>query len=85
VLRAFVANFHPRLIGLTGTAADVGQAARAHGVYFSRRAAAQNSSAYLVDHMRTMILYGPEGEPIVMLPAEQGAEAVAATLDRWVR
>lgn len=84
VLRQFVDDFHPRLIGLTGTPAQIGQVARVHGVYFSAREK-NEQGAYLVDHMRTMTLYGPAGEPIALLPEDQGPAGLLAALERWVR
>jgi protein SCO1/2 len=83
VLRQFVAQFHPRLIGLTGSEAEVAQVARTHGVYFARRDPA-SASAYLVDHNRIAVLYGPEGEPIAILPHDQGPAGIIAELERWV-
>ena len=86
VLRRYVANFHPRLIGLTGTEQEIAAVARAYRIPYSRtEAPAGRPDAYLVDHMRITVLYGPEGEPVAIVPADQGADAVAAELDRWVR
>jgi protein SCO1/2 len=39
---------------------------------------------YDVNHNRTLLLFGPQGEPIAIVPHET-PEAVAAELDRWVR
>lgn len=83
-LRAYVANFHPRLIGLTGSEQEIADAARAYGIYFSR-GAPNESGAYLVDHLRIIVLYGPQGEPIAIIPHDQGPDGVAAELARWVR
>ncbi|MEC7534675.1 MAG: SCO family protein, partial [Pseudomonadota bacterium] len=30
-------------------------------------------------------LFGPDGEPLAMLPTDEGPEAVAAELEKWVR
>jgi protein SCO1/2 len=84
VLRQFVANFHPRFVGLTGSAAEVAQVARAYGIFYDRGEPGQDG-AYLVNHSRTAVLYGPQGEPIALIPQDQGPAAVAAELDRWVR
>lgn len=84
VLRRYVAAFHPRLIGLTGSEAEIARVARAHGVYYTREPAAENGD-YLVDHSRMVVLYGPGGEPIAILPHDRGPDGVAAELDRWVR
>lgn len=84
VLREYVTNFHPRLIGLTGSEAEIDQVARAYAIHFQReRPNAQG--AYLVDHTRFVVLYGPNGEPIAIVPHDQGAAGVATELERWVR
>ncbi len=84
VLREFVANFHPRLVGLTGTPDELASMARAYGGYFQRREGA-TPGAYLMDHSRNAVLYGPDGGPLAMIPYDQGPEAAASELARWVR
>ena len=84
VLRQFIAAFHPRLIGLTGSEAEIAQAARAYRIFYER-AEPGPDGAYLVNHTRMAVLYGPEGQPVAMIPHDQGAEGVAAELERWVR
>lgn len=83
-LREFAAGFHPRLVALTGTPDEIGRAARAHGVYFSARPPSAGGG-YLVDHNRMAVLYGPEGEPVAILPQDSGPGGVLEALDRWVR
>jgi protein SCO1/2 len=83
VLKPFVQAFHPRLIGLTGTPDEIASVAKAHGVYYARREGSSPKD-YLMDHMRTAILFGPKGEPIAILPHDQGSDQVAAELGKWV-
>ena len=86
-LRTYVANFHPRLIGLTGSPEEIARVARAYGVYFQRDEPAPGTAPrdYLVDHSRTAVVYGPDGKPIAMVPFDQGPGGVAAELKRWVQ
>jgi protein SCO1/2 len=84
VLRQYVAAFHPRLIGLTGNEAEIAQVARAYGVYYQRGEPIAGGG-YGVDHWRGIVLYGPQSEPIAILPHDQGPAAIAAELERWVR
>jgi protein SCO1 len=84
VMKDYAAAFHPRLIGLTGTAEEIARVSRAYGVYALKQEV-EGSSDYLVSHSRIAFLFGPKGEPIAMLPHEQGAEAIAAELKKWVR
>jgi protein SCO1 len=84
VLSAFVAHFHPRTVGLTGSEAEVADAARRYRIFYERHAPGAGGG-YLVDHTRMAVLYGPAGEPIAPVPHDQGADGVAAELERWVR
>jgi protein SCO1/2 len=83
VLKQYVAAFHPRLIGLTGSAGEIARVAKAYGVYYTKREADAGGS-YVMDHSRVALLFGPGGAPIAILPHEKGADAIAAELKRWV-
>jgi protein SCO1/2 len=82
VLRQFVSAFHPRFIGLTGSEAEIAQVARRYRIFYDRGAA--NQGGYNVNHSQMAVLYGPEGEPIAIVPHDKGPEGVAAELERWV-
>lgn len=84
VIKQFVANFHPRMVGLTGTSAAIAALAKAYGVYFAKQAPGPGGG-YMVDHSRAAYLMDRDGEPVALLPAEQGAAQVADALQRWVR
>ncbi|HYG48044.1 MAG TPA: SCO family protein [Allosphingosinicella sp.] len=84
VLKEYVAAFHPRLTGLTGTPKQVAEMVRRYGAY-SAKGETTAGGGYNVDHIRIAQLIGPDGEPITLLPYDKGAEAVADELDRWVR
>lgn len=83
VVGEFVANFHPRLVGLTGTPEQVRAAVAAFKV-FAEKAPAAAGGAYMVNHSTVTYLFGPEGEPLATLPTDQGPEAFAAELEKWV-
>jgi protein SCO1 len=84
VLRQFVAAFHPRMIGLTGSETEIAQVAREYRI-FHERGEASPGAGYMVNHTRMVVLYGPDGQPIAMIPHDQGPEGVATELGRWVR
>ena len=84
VLRQFVAAFHPRMIGLTGSEAEIAQVAREYRVFYERGEASPGGG-YMVNHTRMAVLYGPEGQPIAIIPHDQGPDGVATELGRWVR
>ena len=83
VVGEFAAAFSPRLLGLTGTPAQVDQAAKAFAAYYSK--GAESAGGYLMDHSRIAFLMGRQGEPIAMLPIDKTPQDVAAELARWVK
>ena len=84
VLTEFTDAFHPRLIGMTGETEYLETVAKSFGTTFSRGETSEGGG-YLMNHYGYTYLFGPDGEPIAMLPTDEGPEAVAAELDRWVR
>lgn len=83
VMKQYVSAFHPRIIGLTGTKDQIAAVAKKHGVFFQKEDQ-PGSSEYLVNHSRIALLFGPKGEPIAIVPHDEGADAIAAELERWV-
>ncbi len=84
VLKEYVAAFHPRLVGLTGTPQQVADMVKSYGAYGAKEAP-KPDGGYNVNHSRVAELIGPDGKPIALLPWDKGAEAVAAELERWVK
>lgn len=83
VVGEWTAAFDPRLLGLTGTPAQVDKAAKAFAAYYKKGEDAPGG--YLMDHSRIAFLMDPDGKPIAMLPIDQGAEAVETDLAKWVK
>lgn len=84
VLKEYVAAFHPRLVGLTGTPQQVSDTIKRYGAY-GMKGDATAGGGYNVNHSRLAELIGPDGKPIALLAYDKGPEAVAAELDRWVK
>ncbi|MGX7894475.1 SCO family protein [Tsuneonella sp. HG222] len=84
VVGEFASNFHPRLIGLTGTPEQIDAAAKAFAVFYGKGKTSEGGG-YLVDHSSNTTLFDPDGKPLALLPTDQGPEAIAAELDKWVR
>lgn len=84
VLAEFVSNFHPRLVGLTGTPEQIEAVAKTFGVFYSRGREGEGG-AYDMNHSNIVYLFAPDGSPVAILPASEGADAIAAELARWVR
>ncbi|MEI6484686.1 MAG: SCO family protein [Sphingomonadales bacterium] len=76
-LKPFVAAFHPRLVGLTGTPDQIAAVTKAYGVY-AKRMDTSDPENYLMDHSAMIYLFGPDGKPIAFLP-HQGLAAAQVT------
>ena len=83
VVGEFAAAFSPDIIGLTGTPDQIAAAAKTFRVFYAKGEAI-DGGGYLVDHSNIVYLFGPAGEPLATLPVDQGGEAVAAELRKWV-
>jgi protein SCO1/2 len=84
VLKQYVSAFHPRLIGLTGSADEIAEVAEKYLIIYDIRKD-EGSSEYLVDHSRQAYLFGPDGEPLALLPFDGTPQQVAAEIIRWAR
>jgi len=84
VLIQFTDSFHPRMIGMSGSREAIDAAVERYGVYYAI-GEDDGSGNYLVDHSNNAVLFGPEGEPLVILPIQDSPEAIAETLVRWAR
>ncbi|MBF0623799.1 MAG: SCO family protein [Magnetococcales bacterium] len=76
-LRDYTASFHDRLVGLTGTAAEVAQAARAFGVYYARVEEQGNPDGYLMDHGSSTYLVDGQGRLISIFPHNTDPKVMA--------
>jgi cytochrome oxidase Cu insertion factor (SCO1/SenC/PrrC family) len=59
VLKDYVSNFHPRMVGLTGTPEQIAQVAKAYRVYYQKVPGA-TAGEYLMDHM--LLIYLMDGD-----------------------
>lgn len=84
-LKPFVAAFHPRLVGLTGTAAQISAVTKAYGVY-AKRMDTSDPENYLMDHSAMVYLFDPAGRPVAFLPHQDlTADLITSLLATYVR
>jgi len=91
-LKPFVARYHPRLLGLTGTPEQIAAVAKAYVVTYNK-VEGSAPDRYLMAHSQLAFLMDPDGKPVALLPLDdpssdidEGApDKVAAELAKWVK
>ncbi len=79
----YVAAFSPRLIGLTGTAEEVAEAAKAYRVFY-QKVQPEGASDYLMDHASTIFLMSPTGEYVTHFAHTATPDEIAETLEKVI-
>ncbi|MGF1607883.1 MAG: SCO family protein [Kiloniellales bacterium] len=84
-IQDYIDHFHPRLIGLTGSEAQVRAAAKAYRVHRSKLVLADAAPEdYLVNHSSITFLMGPDGAFVTLFPHDTEAEAMAAAIAKYL-
>ncbi|MCJ1245603.1 Cu-binding protein [Trapelia coarctata] len=87
VLKAYLKEFHPALIGLTGTWEQIKAVCKLYRVYFSTPQGVKPGMDYLVDHSIYFYLMDPEGDFIEAIgrthSAEKAARIISEHMSDW--
>ncbi|OTA94536.1 hypothetical protein M434DRAFT_394591 [Hypoxylon sp. CO27-5] len=80
ILKSYLAEFHPRFIGLTGTYDQIKDVCKAYRVYFSTPKDVKPGQDYLVDHSIYFYLMDPEGDFVEALGRQHSPEQAAKVI-----
>lgn len=80
VLADYVKLFHPTILGLTGTEAQIAAVAKAYRVYFARSQEPAAADAYLMDHSTFGYLMAPDGSFITVFAKGTTPEQMVAAI-----
>lgn len=84
-MKAYAANFHPRLVALTGSEAEVAEAARAYRIYYAQvKADDAAPGEYTMDHSALIYVMGPDGAYLTHFTPEDTAETIVAKLRAYL-
>jgi len=84
VVAEFTANFHPRMLGLTGSREQIDAALKTFRVFASKVPGVTEGS-YTYDHLAIIYLMDPDGRPVAFIAGPTATpEAVQAMLERFV-
>lgn len=84
VLAEYVANFHPGIVGLTGTAAQIRAVAEAYGVRYEKVASLEAGGDYLMNHSAAIDLMGPDGNYLASFPYIAPPEQLASVIRDYI-
>ncbi len=79
----YVAAFHPRMLGLTGTEAQVAKAAKSYRVFY-QKVFPEDATEYLMDHASNIYLMDPAGNYTAHFPHNMTADEVSERLQKLV-
>ena len=78
----YVKSFHPRLVGLTGSPAEIEAVTKAYRVYYKRVPYPKSSAGYTMDHSAIIYVMGPDGSFRTHFPYTVDANAMADRLGK---
>ena len=81
-LALYVKSFHPRLVGLTGSVAEVEAAAKAYRVYAKKSPDPKSSAGYTIDHSSIIYVMGPDGQYRAHFTHATSPDTMAERLNR---
>lgn len=84
VLATFVGHFHPRLIGLTGTAGQIAVAARAYRAFYERAGGGEGED-YLMNHSNNIYIMDANGEFLGFFSSLDTPEVIAGRLAGYLK
>ncbi|KAK5149050.1 hypothetical protein LTR04_000148 [Oleoguttula sp. CCFEE 6159] len=84
VMKTYLKEFHPALIGLTGTWEQVKSVCKAYRVYFSTPPDVQPGQDYLVDHSIYFYLMDPDGDFVEAIGRNFTVERAARVINEHI-
>jgi protein SCO1/2 len=80
IVGAYVKNFDPRIVGLTGSAEAIATVAAEYKVYYAVHRTGDGTNDYLMDHSGFVYLMNPEGKFARVLSGDTSGKAMADKL-----
>lgn len=84
-MKKYLADFHPRIVGLTGDYASTKSVCKAYRVYFSTPPNADPKGDYLVDHSIYIYFMDPDGKFVEAFGQSSTAEDVVERVKKEIR
>jgi cytochrome oxidase Cu insertion factor (SCO1/SenC/PrrC family) len=82
ILGEYVAAFHPRLVGLTGSAEQIRSVATAYKAYYAKLDG--GSGEYTIDHAGVIYLMGRDGQYLGFMPPQTSPDRLTEVLRKYL-
>lgn len=82
MLSAYVNDFDPRILALTGTEKSVAGVAHRYGIFFRKVPIGAASNEYTVEHSATLLLIDPQQRVLATISSAAAPDAIAAQITR---
>jgi cytochrome oxidase Cu insertion factor (SCO1/SenC/PrrC family) len=83
VLAEYVSAFHPSMIGLTGSPADIRKVANSYKAFYTK-VSDERTGEYSIDHSGVIYLMGRNGEYLGFMPPQTGPERLTEILRTYL-
>lgn len=83
-LKSYVSSFHPSLVGLTGSQAEIEAVAKAYRVYWRRVKDDRSAAGYTMDHTSIIYLMGPDGRFVSHFTHTSSVDTIATALAKYL-
>jgi cytochrome oxidase Cu insertion factor (SCO1/SenC/PrrC family) len=83
-LAAYVPQFDKRLVGLTGSPAQIAQIAREYKVYYAKSDAGADPAAYAMNHSSYVYLMDPDGKFLTVFSSDADADKMALAIRQYM-
>jgi protein SCO1 len=80
VLAKYTQSFDPRIVGLTGTPAQIAAVAHEYGAYYVAHKTDEGANDYLIDHSTYLYVMDPQGQFVQAFDADTPADRIANDL-----
>lgn len=83
-MKNYVAMFHPRMVGLTGTPEEIKQVAKAYKIYYAK-VQDESLSDYTMDHSSFIYFMGPDERLLHIFKMQDSADYMTSIMGKWLQ
>jgi protein SCO1/2 len=83
-LKEYAEFFHPSIVGVTGSAEVVAEAAKRYGVFYAEQKVATAGDGYVVDHSSDTFIVAPDGAVVGKIAHATPPDQVAMAIRKYL-